>query len=325
MGSLSYPAPYRMITGGPFLGSKAAGAWNLPLTSAWPSWRCAWLSSGYVFMATCFPITHVWAHPSTSPIGTGDLSPGGLTLGAWSWPFRDNFYLRLTFLERRLSRIEVPSVEAFDHVARRCVSSFTGLWPQCRRTHVTCCKTCRLGVISAELHWAVIAMFEGWPVPLFESRCDVITHDLGTRVCYYSLLAHVLAPPRSLFLGVNELSSPRHCIAVMTCAAYLSSDRTRASVADVCFASYFLSYAPRRACQLRYKICVVYDVESVMEAICQTHCWPRVSSAVRVPLNSFKVNVKVKGEVALVLNQAPRHEDVLGEWRCSSTHSWPWH
>jgi len=26
-----------------------------------------------------------------------------------------------------------------------------------------------------------------------------------------------------------------------------------------------------------------------------------------------------------VLNQAPRHEDVLGEWWHSSTHSWPWH
>jgi len=26
-----------------------------------------------------------------------------------------------------------------------------------------------------------------------------------------------------------------------------------------------------------------------------------------------------------VLKQAPRHEDVLGEWRYSSTHSWPRH
>jgi hypothetical protein len=32
---------------------------------------------------------------------------------------------------------------------------------------------------------------------------------------------------------------------------------------------------------------------------------------------------KVKGKVVPVLNKAPRHEDVLGEWKYSSTHSWP--
>jgi len=30
---------------------------------------------------------------------------------------------------------------------------------------------------------------------------------------------------------------------------------------------------------------------------------------------------KGKGKVVLVLNKAPRHEDILGEWRYSSTHS----
>jgi hypothetical protein len=35
----------------------------------------------------------------------------------------------------------------------------------------------------------------------------------------------------------------------------------------------------------------------------------------------FPGYVKGKGKVVPVLNQAPRHEDVLGEWRYSSTHS----
>jgi hypothetical protein len=35
----------------------------------------------------------------------------------------------------------------------------------------------------------------------------------------------------------------------------------------------------------------------------------------------WTVHVKVKGKVVSVLNQAPRHEGVLGEWRYSSTHS----
>jgi hypothetical protein len=30
---------------------------------------------------------------------------------------------------------------------------------------------------------------------------------------------------------------------------------------------------------------------------------------------------RVKGKIVPVLNQAPRHEGVLGEWRNSSTHS----
>jgi hypothetical protein len=41
--------------------------------------------------------------------------------------------------------------------------------------------------------------------------------------------------------------------------------------------------------------------------------------------SNYKVKVKGKGKVAPVLNQAPCHEDVLGEWRYSSTHSSPWH
>jgi hypothetical protein len=32
--------------------------------------------------------------------------------------------------------------------------------------------------------------------------------------------------------------------------------------------------------------------------------------------------VKVKGKVVPVIKYAPRHEDVLGEWKYSSTHSW---
>jgi len=36
------------------------------------------------------------------------------------------------------------------------------------------------------------------------------------------------------------------------------------------------------------------------------------------------LNVKAKGKVAPMLNQAPRHKDILGEWRYSSTHSSPW-
>jgi hypothetical protein len=35
--------------------------------------------------------------------------------------------------------------------------------------------------------------------------------------------------------------------------------------------------------------------------------------------------VKDKGKVVPVHNKAPRQEDVLGEWRYSSTHSWPRH
>jgi hypothetical protein len=30
---------------------------------------------------------------------------------------------------------------------------------------------------------------------------------------------------------------------------------------------------------------------------------------------------KGKGKVAPLLNKAPRHEDILGEWKYSSTHS----
>jgi hypothetical protein len=33
------------------------------------------------------------------------------------------------------------------------------------------------------------------------------------------------------------------------------------------------------------------------------------------------INRMVKGKIVPVLNKAPRHEDVLGEWRYSSTHS----
>jgi hypothetical protein len=33
------------------------------------------------------------------------------------------------------------------------------------------------------------------------------------------------------------------------------------------------------------------------------------------------MKVKVKGKVVPVLNYAPHHEGVLGEWRYSSTHS----
>jgi hypothetical protein len=35
--------------------------------------------------------------------------------------------------------------------------------------------------------------------------------------------------------------------------------------------------------------------------------------------------IKGTGKVVAVLNWAPRHEDVLGEWRYSSTHFWPRH
>jgi hypothetical protein len=37
--------------------------------------------------------------------------------------------------------------------------------------------------------------------------------------------------------------------------------------------------------------------------------------------NNNKVKVKGKGKVVPVLKYAPRHEDVLGEWRYSSMHS----
>jgi len=38
----------------------------------------------------------------------------------------------------------------------------------------------------------------------------------------------------------------------------------------------------------------------------------------------FKAELKGKGKVVpVLLNSAPRHEDVLGEWRHSFTHSWP--
>jgi hypothetical protein len=37
--------------------------------------------------------------------------------------------------------------------------------------------------------------------------------------------------------------------------------------------------------------------------------------------NQLLVYAKDKGKVVLVLNQAPSHEGVLGEWRYSSTHS----
>jgi hypothetical protein len=33
-----------------------------------------------------------------------------------------------------------------------------------------------------------------------------------------------------------------------------------------------------------------------------------------------QVKVKVKGKFVPVLNSPPRHEDVLGEWKYSSTH-----
>jgi hypothetical protein len=33
----------------------------------------------------------------------------------------------------------------------------------------------------------------------------------------------------------------------------------------------------------------------------------------------------VKVKVYPCFNQAPRHEALWGEWRCSSTHSWPRH
>jgi hypothetical protein len=36
---------------------------------------------------------------------------------------------------------------------------------------------------------------------------------------------------------------------------------------------------------------------------------------------SYKFIIKGKGKVVSVLNQVPRREDVLGEWRYNSTHS----
>jgi hypothetical protein len=39
------------------------------------------------------------------------------------------------------------------------------------------------------------------------------------------------------------------------------------------------------------------------------------------PYDITYTGVGKKGKVILVLNYAPRHEDVLGKWRCSSTHS----
>jgi len=35
----------------------------------------------------------------------------------------------------------------------------------------------------------------------------------------------------------------------------------------------------------------------------------------------WRIKVKVKGKVDPMLNQAPLHEDILGDWRYSSTHS----
>jgi hypothetical protein len=42
---------------------------------------------------------------------------------------------------------------------------------------------------------------------------------------------------------------------------------------------------------------------------------------VRKTITSVVKGVKGKGKVVPVLNEAPRHEDVLREWRYSSTHS----
>jgi hypothetical protein len=41
----------------------------------------------------------------------------------------------------------------------------------------------------------------------------------------------------------------------------------------------------------------------------------------RILIERLKVKVKVKVKLFLCFNWAPRHEGVLGEWRCSSTHS----
>jgi hypothetical protein len=38
-------------------------------------------------------------------------------------------------------------------------------------------------------------------------------------------------------------------------------------------------------------------------------------------LNLITLLIKVKGKVVSVLHSEPRHEDILGEWRYSSTHS----
>jgi hypothetical protein len=45
------------------------------------------------------------------------------------------------------------------------------------------------------------------------------------------------------------------------------------------------------------------------------------ASVLLVYLLKVKVKVKVKVKLSLCFNRAPRHEDVLGEWRYSSTHS----
>jgi len=39
----------------------------------------------------------------------------------------------------------------------------------------------------------------------------------------------------------------------------------------------------------------------------------------------LKVKLYVKVNLSLCFNWAPRQESVLGKWRYSSTHSWPWH
>jgi hypothetical protein len=58
--------------------------------------------------------------------------------------------------------------------------------------------------------------------------------------------------------------------------------------------------------------------------LCQDNAWS-YTAAPPIPVHGVVLRhrrwVKVNGKAVPVLNLAPRHEDVLGEWRYSSTHS----
>jgi hypothetical protein len=67
-------------------------------------------------------------------------------------------------------------------------------------------------------------------------------------------------------------------------------------------------------------------VFGVLLLVQYTRCYPEsfsglfLETAVRPTQPPIQL-VKGKVKLSLCFNRAPRHEDVLGEWRCSSTHS----
>jgi hypothetical protein len=64
---------------------------------------------------------------------------------------------------------------------------------------------------------------------------------------------------------------------------------------------------------------LLWQIQGLLYSMCNSKYWLKNMLYYRICLN----NVEGEGKLSLcfLFNQEPRHEGVLGEWRCSSTHS----